>query len=87
MYKKNSMSCLWSCSSMKEEPQNLPKLRDNNLLSFKEEPLLPMNVTFDDMFYSQSPEQLDYTAEPIYSYMIGKDARHSHVSISRNDHL
>ncbi len=28
-----------------------------------------------------------YTAEPIYSYMIGKDARHSQVSISKNDRL
>ncbi len=28
-----------------------------------------------------------YTAEPIFSYMIGKDARHSQVSISKNDHL
>ncbi len=27
-----------------------------------------------------------YTAEPIYSYMIGKDARHNQVSISKNDH-
>ncbi len=31
-------------------------------------------------------DNLNYTAEPIYSYMIGKDARHSQVSISKNDH-
>ncbi len=28
-----------------------------------------------------------YTAEPIYFYMIGKNARHNQVLISRNDHF
>ena len=28
-----------------------------------------------------------YTAEPIYSYMIGKDAGHNQVLISKNDRL
>ncbi len=28
-----------------------------------------------------------YTAEPIYSYMIGKDASYNQVSIRGNDHL
>ncbi len=30
---------------------------------------------------------LFYTAEPIYSYMIGKDAPYNQVSISKNDRL
>ncbi len=30
---------------------------------------------------------LYYTGEPIYSYMIGKDAHHNQVLISQNDHL
>ena len=45
----------------------------------------------DEGLATQLPETriclCDYTAEPIYSYMIGKDARHSQVSISKNDHL
>ena len=28
-----------------------------------------------------------YTAEPIYSFMIGKDAPYNQVSISKNDYL
>ena len=31
--------------------------------------------------------KLPYTAEPIYSYMIGKDAGHNQVLISKNDHF
>ena len=28
-----------------------------------------------------------YTAEPIYSYVSGKNAGHNQVSVSKNDHL